>query len=70
MAIIFYGYILQLQRNFYRSSLYRMKSSFVRLQFDWILDFIKKMESRLAWRWMDDKQIFAFTLVFFSLYWL
>lgn len=70
MAIIFYGYILQLQRNFYRSSLYRMKSSFVRLQFDWILDFIKKMESRLAWRWMDDKQIFAFTLVFSSLYWL
>lgn len=48
MAIIFCGYILQLQRNFYRSSLYRMKSSFVRLQFDWILDFIKKMESRLA----------------------
>lgn len=70
MAIIFYGYILQLQRNFYRSSLYRMKSSFVRLQFDWILDFIKKMESRLAWRWMDDKQTFAFTLVFSSLYWL
>lgn len=70
MAITFYGYILQLQRNFYRSSLYRMKSSFVRLQFDWILDFIKKMESRLAWRWMDDKQIFAFTLVFSSLYWL
>lgn len=70
MAIIFYGYILQLQRNFYRSSLYRMKSSFVRLQFDWILDFIKKMESRLAWRWMDDKQIFAFTLVFSFLYWL
>lgn len=70
MAIIFYGYILQLQRNFYRSSLYRMKSPFVRLQFDWILDFIKKMESRLAWRWMDDKQIFAFTLVFSSLYWL
>lgn len=70
MAVIFYGYILQLQRNFYRSSLYRMKSSFVRLQFDWILDFIKKMESRLAWRWMDDKQIFAFTLVFSSLYWL
>lgn len=70
MAITFYGYILQLQRNFYRSSLYRMKSSFVRLQFDWILDFIEKMESRLAWRWMDDKQIFAFTLVFSSLYWL
>lgn len=70
MTITFYGYILQLQRNFYRSSLYRMKSSFVRLQFDWILDFIKKMESRLAWRWMDDKQIFAFTLVFSSLYWL
>lgn len=70
MAITFYGYILQLQRNFYRSSLYRMKSSFVRLQFDWIWDFIKKMESRLAWRWMDDKQIFAFTLVFSSLYWL
>lgn len=70
MAIIFYGYILQLQRNFYRSSLYWMKSSFVRLQFDWILDFIKKMESRLAWRWMDDKQIFAFTLVFSFLYWL
>lgn len=68
MAITFYGYILQLQRNFYRSSLYRMKSSFVRLQFDWILDFIKKMESRLARRWMDDKQIFAFTLVFSSLY--
>lgn len=70
MAITFYGYILQLQRNFYRSSLYRMKSSFVRLQFDWILDFIKKMESRLAWRWMDDKQIFAFTLAFSFLYWL
>ena len=70
MAITFYGYILQLQRNFYRSSLYRMKSSFVRLQFDWILDFVKKMESRLAWRWMDDKQIFEFTLVFSSLYWL
>lgn len=70
MAITFYGYILQLQRNFYRSSLYRMKSSFVRLQFDWILDFIEKIESRLAWRWMDDKQIFAFTLVFSSLYWL
>lgn len=70
MAIIFCGYILQLQRNFYRSSLYRMKSSFVRLQFDWILDFIKKMESRFAWRWMDDKQIFAFTLVFSFLYWL